>query len=268
MKDNERKLYKEALGRIPVRMGKIKMEVLEHYDGSCKVDKKRVFAKAAIPAAVLMCLVLLAVTVVPKNDVGSLKVYAANGEYVELGKDAVSLKQKYDGYLNTVSLGDDGEIEKYTCGFAFSVGYEADKVEKITYKIVGEKTALHIREFDQNNVWFVAVTGKEWEPSNGSYPFEYRRITEEGEKAYFVYLGNEVQATDENQNGLNYLLELKIDKDKNGMPYAEPFEIEMEIEKKDGTTIERTLEFEPKIEKIEDSENGDAVTNELWVRMR
>ena len=48
-----------------------------------------------------MIVVLLSVIMFPKNDNFPFIVYAANGEYVQLGKDAISLKPKCEPYLLT-----------------------------------------------------------------------------------------------------------------------------------------------------------------------
>ena len=44
--------------------------------------------------------------------------------------------------------------------------------------------------------------------------------------------------------------------------------MEVTIERKDGTTIERELVFEPMIETMEDDVNGTNLMNELWVSVK
>ena len=263
MSDKEKDLYNKALEQIPVRKEKIKAEVMKRYDRSF-AGKNRTF-KFAGPVAVAMIVVLLAVVIWPKNNELPLRVYAAEGEYVQLGKEAVSLKSKYEPYILTYSTINNKQKDDYSCVFYFDIQCESEEAERITYKIEGEKTYSNIAQFDKNDVWFVKVSDKEFDQNNSDYPFDYRYMTNEGEKEVFTYLGSELIVENNKQDAGDYFIEYKIDKDDNGKLYAPNFEIQVMLEKEDGTTTERTLVFEPVFKIVENDINGAGIMNELWV---
>ncbi len=260
MKEIEREAYKETLGQIPVRTEKIKQKVMLQYNRTSNMGNNRIRFKLAVPA-VLMILLLLSVFIFPKTDSISLKVYAADGEYMELGKEAVSLKSKYEPYLMTYSTQNTG----YSCVFSFDINCESKDVKSLTYKIVGEKTASNSSEFRKNNIWFVEITDKECIQSNKDYPFDYRSMETEGEKETFTYLGSELVVEDDLQKDKNYFIEYKADKNENGELYAEAFDVQVIIENKDGTVTEKVLKFQPVFKVIKDSIGGVEIVNELWV---
>lgn len=156
MGDNEKELYNKALEQIPVRKEIMKAEVMKKYNQ--KFNCKGRTVRFVGPVAVAMIVVLLAVVVLPKNNDLPLRVYATEGEYVKLGKEAVSLKSKYEPYMLLYSTLNNKQKEDYSCVFYFDIQCEAENVESITYKIEGEKTYSHIAQFGENDVWFVKVT--------------------------------------------------------------------------------------------------------------
>ena len=264
MRDNEKDLYNKALKQVPVRNEKIKQEVLKTCDNKSHV-KGRILGFVS-SFEIVMAAVLLIVSILPNKENLVLKVYAAQGQYIELGKEAVSLKSKYEPYVTIYSTIDKIQ-QDYSGVFYFDINCELEDVERIVYQIQGENTASNIADFDKNNVWFVKITDKEWEVNKTSYPFDYRYMETGETKEVFTYLGNEIVVEDV-LNDNNYYIEYKMDKDDTGQLYAENFEMKVLIEKKDGTIIERELVFEPMLKTIEDDINGTNLMNELWVRVK
>ena len=259
MREDEIQLYKKALAKIPVRTGKMKVEVLNMYDSvSNKKDRRTQYV---VPVVVVIIVVFLSVIMFPKNDNLSLSVYAANGEYVQLGKDAISLKPKCEPYLLTNSTLHTKQNEAYSCVFGFDIQCEAEDIKKIIYKIQDERTASNISEFYKNSVWFLEVSDKECQQDNMDFPFDYRCIETEDAEEVYTYLGSELGVEEKKQNERNYYIEYRIGKDEHGNLYAESFDIQVIIEKKDGTVIEKKLAFEPVFEM------GEVCVNELWVKV-
>ena len=265
MRDNEKDLYNKVLKQVPVRNEKIKQEVLKTYDN--KTNIKSIALGFVSSVAIVMAVVFLVVFISPNRETLVLKVYAAQGQYVELGKEAVSLKSKYEPYVMTYSTINKTQKEDYNCVFYFDINCELEDVEKITYQIQGESTASHIADFNKNNVWFAKVSDKEFDQNNVYYPFDYRYMETEETKEVFTYLGNEIVVEDLVLDN-NYYIEYKMGKGDTGQLYAENFEMKVLIEKKDGTIIERELVFEPMLKTIEDDINGTNLMNELWVRVK
>lgn len=265
MIDNEKELYNKALEQIPVRKEIMKAEVMKRYDRSFN-RKNRTFRFAG-SVAIAMVVVFLAVVILPKNNEVPLRVYAAEGEYVKLGKEAVSLKSMYEPHILTYSTLGKNQKEDYSCVFYFDMDCESEDVERITYKIQGENTYLNIAGFDKNDVWFAKVSDKEFDQNNGCYPFDYRYMETNENKEVFTYLGNKIVVDDNDTSG-NYYIEYRINKDDNGNLYADSFEMKVIIEKSDGTTIERKLRFEPVLKMMENDVNGTGILNELWVELQ
>ncbi len=265
MNDNEKALYNKTLNQIPVRKGKMKIEVMKRY-GKGYSDNRLIF-KFAAPVAMAMLVVLLALAILPKNDDFPLKVYAAEGEYVQLGKEAVSLKSKYEPYMLSYSTINSKQNEDYRCVFCFDIECESEDVERITYKIEGEKTYSSIAEFSKNEVWFAKISDKEYEQNSNGFPFVYRYMGSEGDMEIFTYLGSELVVEINQQDNPNYYIEYRLAKNEDGSLYANDFEIQVIIENKDGTTIEKKLKFEPGLEKVKDGINGIEIVNELWVNL-
>lgn len=265
MRDNEKDLYNKALKQVPVRNEKIKQEVLKTYDNKSHVRGRTLGFVSSV--AIVMAAVLLVVFILPNKETMVLKVYAAQGQYVELGREAVSLKSKYEPYVMTYSTINKTQKEDYNCVFYFDINCELEDVEKITYQIQGESTASHIADFNKNNVWFAKVSDKEFDQNNVYYPFDYRYMETEETKEVFTYLGNEIVVEDLVLDN-NYYIEYKIKKDGNGQLNAESFEVKVIIEKQDGTTIERELVFEPMMKTMEDYVSGTNLMNELWVSVK
>ena len=265
MRDNEKDLYNKALKQVPVRNEKIKQEVLKTCDNKSHVRGRALGFVSSV--AIVMAAVLLVVFILPNKETMVLKVYAAQGQYVELGREAVSLKSKYEPYVMIYSTINKTQKEDYNCVFYFDINCELEDVEKITYQIQGESTASHIADFNKNNVWFAKVSDKEFDQNNVYYPFDYRYMETEETKEVFTYLGNEIVVEDLVLDN-NYYIEYKIKKDSNGQLHAEKFEMKVIIERKDGTMIEKELVFEPMLKTIEDDVNGTNLMNELWVRVK
>ena len=265
MRDNEKDWYNKALKQVPVRNEKIKQEVLKTCDNKSHVRGRALGFVSSV--AIVMAAVLLAVFILPNKETMVLKVYAAQGQYVELGREAVSLKSKYEPYVMTYSTINKTQKEDYNCVFYFDINCESEEVERITYKIQGENTASNIADFNKNNIWFAKITDKELNVNETNTPFDYRYMETEETKEVFTYLGNEIVVEDLLLDN-NYYIEYRINKDGNGQLYAENFEMEVTIERKDGTTIERELVFEPMIETMEDDVNGTNFMNELWVSVK
>ena len=259
MREDEKELYKKVFAELPVRTGKLKDEVLNMYD---RVSNEKVQTfQFVISAAVVMIVVLLLVIMFPKNDNFPFIVYAANGEYVQLGKDAISLKPKCEPYLLTNSTLNTKQNEAYSCVFGFDIQCEAEDIKKTVYKIQGERTVSHISEFYKNSVWFVEVSDKEYKQDNMDFPFNYRYIETEDIAEVYTYLGSELDVEEKKRDERKYYIEYRIGKDEHGNWYAESFDIQVIIEKKDGTVIEKKLAFEPVFEM------GEVCVNELWVKV-
>jgi hypothetical protein len=265
MREVERETYKEALRQIPVRTAKMRAEVMKRYDNASAPDHKRSQFKFAVPAALFMALLLLSVAILPKKNVIPLKVYAASGEYVTLGKEAVILKPQYEPYLVTYSTTDDNRDKDYSCVFRFDIGCESEEVNRITYKIIGEKTASDSKEFGECNIWFVEITDRKTMQSDNDHRFVYRYIESESEKEAFTYLGSELTVEENGQDSGSYFIEYKIGKDENGNFQAEPFDVQVLLVKKGGSVTERILKFEPRFRETEDKGGGVETVNELWV---
>ena len=161
-----------------------------------------------------------------------------------------------EGYY-TAALGNNENL----CVFGFDIQCEAEDIKKIIYKIQDERTASNISEFYKNSVWFLEVSDKECQQDNMDFPFDYRCIETEDAEEVYTYLGSELGVEEKKQNERNYYLEYRIGKDEHGNLYAESFDIQVIIEKKDGTIIEKKLEFEPVFEM------GEVCVNELWVKV-
>ena len=265
MRDNKKDLYNKALKQVPVRNEKIKQEVMKTYDNKSHIKSGALGFVSSV--AIVMAVVFLVVFISPNRETLVLKVYAAQGQYVELGKEAVSLKSKYEPYVMTYSTINKKQKEDYSCVFYFDINCESEEVERITYKIQGENTASNIADFNKNNIWFAKITDKELNVNETNTSFDYRYMETEETKEVFTYLGNEIVVEDLLLDN-NYYIEYRINKDGNGQLYAENFEMEVTIERKDGTTIERELVFEPMIETMEDDVNGTNLMNELWVSVK
>ena len=265
MRDNKKDLYNKALKQVPVRNEKIKQEVMKTYDNKSHIKSGALGFVSSV--AIVMAVVLLVVFILPNKEMLVLKVYAAQGQYVELGKEAVSLKSKHEPYVMTYSTINKTQKEDYSCVFYFDINCESEEVERIVNQIQGENTASNIADFDKNNVWFVKITDKEWEVNETSYPFDYRYMETGETKEVFTYLGNEIVVEDV-LNDNNYYIEYKMGKDDTGQLYAEKFEMKVTIERKNGTMIEKELVFEPMLKTIEDDVNGTNLMNELWVRVK
>lgn len=265
MRDNKKDLYNKVLKQVPVRNEKIKQEVMKTYDNKSHIKSGALGFVSSV--AIVMAVVLLVVFISPNKEMLVLKVYAAQGQYVELGKEAVSLKSKHEPYVMTYSTINKTQKEDYSCVFYFDINCESEEVERITYKIQGESTASHIADFNKNNVWFAKVSDKEFDQNNVYYPFDYRYMETEETKEVFTYLGNKIVVEDLLLDN-NYYIEYKINKDGNGQLYAENFEMKVIIEKQDGTTIERELVFEPMMKTMEDYVSGTNLMNELWVSVK
>ena len=265
MRDNKKDLYNKALKQVPVRNEKIKQEVMKTYDNKSHIKSGALGFVSSV--AIVMAVVFLVVFISPNRETLVLKVYAAQGQYVELGKEAVSLKSKYEPYVMTYSTINKTQKEDYSCVFYFDINCESEEVERITYKIQGENTASNIADFNKNNVWFAKVSDKEFDQNNVHYPFDYRYMETEETKEVFTYLGNEIVVEDLVLDN-NYYIEYKIKKDGNGQLHAESFEVKVIIEKQDGTTIERELVFEPMMKTMEDDVSGTNLMNELWVSVK
>ena len=265
MRDNKKDLYNKALKQVPVRNEKIKQEVMKTYDNKSHIKSGALGFVSSV--AIVMAVVFLVVFISPNRETLVLKVYAAQGQYVELGKEAVSLKSKYEPYVMTYSTINKKQKEDYSCVFYFDINCESEEVERITYNIQGENTASNIADFNKNNIWFAKITGKELNANETNTPFDYRYMETEETKEVFTYLGNEIVVEDLLLDN-NYYIEYRINKDGNGQLYAENFEMEVTIERKDGTTIERELVFEPMIKTMEDDVNGTNLINELWVSVK
>ena len=194
MRDNEKDLYNKALKQVPVRNEKIKQEVLKTYDNKSHVRGRTLGFVSSV--AIVMAAVLLVVFILPNKETMVLKVYAAQGQYVELGKEAVSLKSKYEPYVMTYSTINKTQKEDYNCVFYFDINCELEDVEKITYQIQGENTVSNITDFDKNKVWFVKITDKELYANGTNYPFDYRCMDTGETKEVFTYLGNEIVVED------------------------------------------------------------------------
>ena len=265
MRDNKKDLYNKALKQVPVRNEKIKQKVMKTYDNKTNIKSRALGFVSSV--AIVMAVVLLVVFISPNKEMLVLKVYAAQGQYVELGKEAVSLKSKHEPYVMTYSTINKKQKEDYSCVFYFDINCESEEVERITYKIQGESTASHIADFNKNNVWFAKVSDKEFDQNNVYYPFDYRYMETEETKEVFTYLGNEIVIEDLVLDN-NYYIEYKIKQDGNGQLHAESFEVKVIIEKQDGTTIERELVFEPMMKTMEDYVSGTNLMNELWVSVK
>ena len=245
MREDEQRLYKEAFGQVPTRTGKIKVEVMKRYDGKPSRFNRRTL-RFAVPIVLLLVITMLTVVILPKTDSVPLMVYAANGEYVELGKEAVNLKVQYEPYLVNSQ-----QDEQYSCVFLFDIVCESKDVRSITYKIVGEKTAMDVSEFSQNDVWFAEVTNKKADKSNKKYPFDYRYMETKDEKETYTYLGTELIVDGNEQNQRNYYIECKMDQ-------GEPFYIHVSVEKLEGTNVEKELKLKPALKEM----------GELWVNLK
>ena len=265
MRDNKKDLYNKVLKQVPVRNEKIKQEVMKTYDNKSHIKSGALGFVSSV--AIVMAVVFLVVFISPNRETLVLKVYAAQGQYVELGKEAVSLKSKYEPYVMTYSTINKKQKEDYSCVFYFDINCESEEVERITYKIQGENTASNIADFNKNNVWFAKITDKELNANETNTPFDYRYMETEETKEVFTYLGNEIVVEDLVLDN-NYYIEYKIKKDGNGQLHAESFEVKVIIEKQDGTTIERELVFEPMIKTMEDDVSGTNLMNELWVSVK
>ncbi len=265
MREVERETYKEALRQVPVRTAKMRAEVMKRYDNASARDRKRSQFQFVVPAAVFMALLLLSVAILPKKNLIPLKVYAASGEYVTLGKEAVSLKPQYEPYLVTYSTTDDNGDKDYSCVFCFDIDCESEEVTGITYKITGGKASSDSKEFGENNIWFVEITDQKQIESDNDHRLVYRYMESESEKEAFIYLGSELTVDEKGQDSGNYFIEYKISKDENDNFHAEPFDVQVLLEKKDGSVTERILKFEPRIRETGDKGGGVEIVNELWV---
>jgi hypothetical protein len=265
MKENEKDLYKKAIDQIPVRTGKIKKEVMERYN--CSVDKKYKTYKFVPSVAIAMIVVILAAFISPKTEALPLKVYAAEGEYVQLGKEAVNLKAKQEPYLLTYSILNTTQNQDYSCVFNFDIYCDSEEVEKITYIIEGEKTVRHIEAFSENSIWFAEVSDREMKQNAGKYPFDYRYMENGDNREVFTYLGNKFVVDKSNQNSRNFYIEYKINPDENGELCADDFAIQIILEYKDGSLIEKRLNCKPIFKLTDDAATGIEIVNELWVNI-
>ena len=221
------------------------MEVMKQYDKKTS-QYNRWTLRFAVPIVLLLVLTVLTVAVLPKTNSVPLMVYAANGEYMELGEEAVNLKVQYEPYLATSQL-----EEPYSCVFLFDIVCESKDVKSITYKIVGESTVSDMSEFSKNDVWFAEVTNKKINKSSKTYPFDYRYIESKDERETYTYLGAELRVDGNEQNQRKYYIECKMD-------LGEPFYIHVSVEKQDGTIIEQELKLKPALKEM----------GELWVNMK